>query len=229
MHKTTFSTLLAASTLLTVSAISTQAEAVDGLSANVSVANSYIWRGISQSDGEAAVSGGLDYAADSGFYVGTWTSNVDFGDETNYELDFYMGFGGELGNGFTYGAGYIYYAYPDAGYNGIDADYDFSEVFGSLGYGAFSVTAYFGVHNGDDAKWNDGAMYLSGDAEFEVADGLALSLHLGSYTYDDSSADYLDYSVTLSKSNFSFGLVATDIDGNDDIKALISYTVDIDL
>ena len=41
------------------------------VSANVSIASDYIWRGMTQSDG-IAVSGGFDYAADSGFYAGIW-------------------------------------------------------------------------------------------------------------------------------------------------------------
>ena len=41
------------------------------VSANVSIASDYIWRGMTQTDG-IAVSGGFDYAADSGFYAGIW-------------------------------------------------------------------------------------------------------------------------------------------------------------
>ena len=51
------------------------------VSANVSIASDYIWRGMTQTDG-IAVSGGFDYAADSGFYAGIWGSNVNFNDST---------------------------------------------------------------------------------------------------------------------------------------------------
>ena len=103
------STLIASSAL-----VSTSASAVEGLSANVGLTSNYLWRGVSQTDDGAAISGGIDYAADSGFYVGTWASNVDFGDDASYELDFYAGFSGELPDGFGYDVGYIYYAYPDS-------------------------------------------------------------------------------------------------------------------
>ena len=49
------------------------------VSANVSFASDYIWRGMTQSDGPA-VQGGFDYASEGGFYAGT---AVDI----NYDLD----------------------------------------------------------------------------------------------------------------------------------------------
>ena len=72
-------------------------------SANVGVTNNYLWRGLTQSINEPAVQGGIDYASDSGFYVGTWASNVsyDSDDAYSYEHDVYFGWGGESG-GITY-------------------------------------------------------------------------------------------------------------------------------
>ncbi len=40
----------------------------DEWTANFAASNNYIWRGLTQSINEAAISGGIDYAADSGFY-----------------------------------------------------------------------------------------------------------------------------------------------------------------
>ena len=84
------------------------------VSSNVSASSNYLFRGVTQTDGAAAVQGGLDYEHASGFYAGGWGSNVDFGDGTSYELDLYAGFSGsveELG----YDVGYIYWVY---GFNG---------------------------------------------------------------------------------------------------------------
>ncbi|MBS0329933.1 MAG: hypothetical protein JSR30_08780, partial [Proteobacteria bacterium] len=38
------------------------------LSANVSLTSNYVFRGISQTGGEPAIQGGLDYSHSSGFY-----------------------------------------------------------------------------------------------------------------------------------------------------------------
>ena len=80
------------------------------LSANVAMTTDYIWRGISQTDNGPAIQGGIDYAHSSGFYLGTWASNVDFGtgDDSNIEIDVYGGYGNEVG-GLSYDVGIIHY------------------------------------------------------------------------------------------------------------------------
>ncbi|MBP53259.1 MAG: hypothetical protein CMG88_01690, partial [Marinobacter sp.] len=40
------------------------------VSSNVSASSNYLFRGVTQTDGAAAVQGGLDYEHASGFYVG---------------------------------------------------------------------------------------------------------------------------------------------------------------
>ena len=48
---------------------------------NLGVTSDYVFRGITQTDFDPALQGGLDYAfGDSGWYVGAWASNVDFAD-----------------------------------------------------------------------------------------------------------------------------------------------------
>ena len=220
-----------ASALISSTFVSTQASAVEGLSANVGLSSNYLWRGVTQTDDAAAISGGIDYASETGFYAGTWASNVDFGDDASYELDFYFGFGGDLGDsGVGYDVGYIYYAYPDSAESDSDNEYDFGEVYGSLSYSYFSVSASYGVNNDDGAEWADSALYISGDAAFEIADGLELGLHVGNYSFDDDydDGDYTDYGVSLSKNGFTFAVSDTDMD-NDDIKFVVSYSIDIDL
>jgi uncharacterized protein (TIGR02001 family) len=218
------SSLLATTTFTSISA-----SAVEGLSANVAATSNYLWRGVTQTDDAAAISGGIDYADDSGFYAGTWVSNVDFGDDASYELDFYLGFSGEISEDVGFDVGYIYYAYPDSAETDSSNEYNFGEIYGSLSYSYFSVTANYGVNNDDGAEFADSSLYLSGDAEFEVADGLTLALHVGSYDFDkDNGEDYVDYSASLSKDGFTFGISDTDMD-NDDLKVFVSYSIDIDL
>lgn len=49
-------------------------------SANVAIATDYTFRGISQTSGDPAIQGGIDWASDL-LYVGTWASSVDFNDD----------------------------------------------------------------------------------------------------------------------------------------------------
>ena len=80
------------------------------VSANVAFASDYIWRGMTQSDGPA-MSGGFDYSSDGGFYAGIWGSNVNFNDGAGSELDYYFGYGFEMG-GLGVDLGYVAFDYP---------------------------------------------------------------------------------------------------------------------
>ena len=73
---TTAGFMFAAATLGSTAAVPGVASA-QALTANVSLVSDYRFRGVSQSFRRPAVQGGVDWAHDSGFYVGTWASTVD--------------------------------------------------------------------------------------------------------------------------------------------------------
>ena len=50
------------------------------VSSTITVASDYDFRGITQTARDPALQASLDWAAESGLYVGAWASNVDFGD-----------------------------------------------------------------------------------------------------------------------------------------------------
>ena len=177
---------------------------------NVAVTNNYIWRGVTQTNDQAAVQGGLDYSSNIGIYAGTWLSNVDFsgteqvsntdGDAVNvansdkgYEIDLYGGYAGEIGD-FGYDLGLIYYAYP------TQEDLDFLELFVSGGYGPFGVGGYFTVSKDGTDKEND--YYVVGNADFELdfLKGIGVGFEVGYYNFDDSaSKDYTHFGFNVSK------------------------------
>ena len=97
---------IAISTLVLMGATSTAAYAE--VTANAAATSNYLWRGQEQTGGDAAISGGIDYANESGFYAGTWASNASWADEMTYELDLYAGFGGDINENMSYDVGYIY-------------------------------------------------------------------------------------------------------------------------
>ena len=59
---------------------------------NIGFKTDYLFRGISQTRRNPAVQGGFDFSTKSGYYLGTWASNVDFGNTANTEFDLYGGF-----------------------------------------------------------------------------------------------------------------------------------------
>lgn len=219
--KNTLIKIALASTLLSSSVFSVNA-AADSLSANVGATSNYLWRGLEQTNGKSAVSGGIDYSADSGFYVGTWASNADWAEGMTYELDFYAGFGGAISDSVSYDVGFIYYAYPDE----TTGDADFSEVYLNLSFNALTVGAAV-LTSGEGADAGD-TLYLSADYAFALANEAELAFHVGSYTGDWLAEDTIDYGVSISKSGFTLGASKTDLDG-DDMKVYVAYSVDIDL
>ncbi|NQY34588.1 MAG: hypothetical protein HRT37_06405 [Alteromonadaceae bacterium] len=202
--------------------VSTQTMAVEGLSANVGVTNNYLWRGVTQTSNAAAVSGGIDYEDKSGFYAGAWTSNADWAPNMSYELDLYGGFSSELSNGIGYDVGFIYYNYDN------NANSDFSEVYVNVSY-EFLTFGYATLIDSDAGGEFSDDTYITADAEFELTSDIALSLHIGTYNFS-AGGDYVEYSINISKDNFTFSLGDTDIDGADgDVNFIVSYSVDFDL
>lgn len=216
----------------------------DDLSANVTVTNNYIWRGLTQTENGAAVQGGIDWTRDSGFYAGIWVSNVSYApaDAFNYENDLYAGFTGGSEK-FSWDVGYLYYNYDS------NAEFDFGELYGSVSFAGVSLSANVLANTeadeGVDQDFGFGqAVYLAADYGFEIAGGLELGLHIGWHDGDFSEAfngvdgDYFDYNVSLSRSGFAFMITDTNAKGasaevagldNDEVKFVVSYTVDFDL
>lgn len=81
---------------------------------NVGAQSDYVFRGISQTDERPSGFAGVDVGYGSQWYLGAWTSNVDFspsGDtRTSQEIDLYGGWRPTVA-GITLDLGYIYYGY----------------------------------------------------------------------------------------------------------------------
>ncbi|MEG3175920.1 TorF family putative porin [Sphingomonas sp. RB3P16] len=141
-----YSTIAAA--LLTVIATPAFADETDPpppvvLAGSVAIVNDYRFRGVSQSDNEFAIQGGISATHKSGLYVGTWASNLSgwgtFGG-ANMELDLYGGYKRSLGGGTAVDVGLTWYMYP----GGADLT-DFGEGYAKLSTTLGPVSALAGV------------------------------------------------------------------------------------
>jgi len=121
--------LVAATTCLL--ALSTGAAA--DVSSTVKLASDYTFNGVSQTSNDPALQVSLDYSANSGFYAGTWASNIDFGaaDDTNVEWDAYVGQYFQLNEKVSIDTGIAYYTYH--GDTASDT-YNYPEAYAKLGY-----------------------------------------------------------------------------------------------
>ena len=164
---------------------------------NVALSSDYIWRGMTQTAEEPALSGGFDIAGESGLYFGTWASNVEFGDGAALELDWYAGYANELDNGFSYDIGYLAYTYP-----GEDS-LDFEEIYVGFGYSYFGYTFSSGQDSAPD------------NSEISVALGeTGLGLTYGDY---DEYGEYtiISYDLPVAIAGLGVSLAWTDFSAED--------------
>jgi len=99
--------------MVTSGLLAVSANVAADVSSTVNIASDYTFNGVSQTDNSPALQASLDYAAESGFYLGTWASNVDFGsaEDTNIEWDAYAGQYIQLNNSAGLDVGIAYYTY----------------------------------------------------------------------------------------------------------------------
>ena len=156
-------------TLATVAALTLiSGSASAGFSGTISLTSDYDYRGFSQTAGDFAIQGSLDYGHDSGFYASAWGSSLDWGrdSDADIEIDYTVGFSREFGDsGISWDAGYLAYTYP-----GLSSA-NFGEIYGGLSKGPFSVKVswssdFAGV--GESAWYVDGAYSHAWDNGFSV-------------------------------------------------------------
>lgn len=202
------------------------AEPENTLAWNIGAVSDYRVRGIAQTSFKPALQGGLDYTHKSGFYVGSFASNVrwlkDLNGATkgNVEVDFYGGLRGTPVEDWSYDVGMIRYEYVgnnsgDAGTPGagLFTNASTTEAYINVGFKMFNLkyNRSFGDFLGNPSS--SGSQYFDLNATFPVAEGLNLTPHVGRQKIPHQGAtgnagDYTDWSLSLAK-DFGNGFVAT--------------------
>jgi uncharacterized protein (TIGR02001 family) len=217
--------IIAASLLVSASTMGTNVVLAESpLTANVGVTSNYMWRGVSQTSEGAAISGGIDYAHASGFYMGTWVSNQNWTSTTvaNYEHDIYAGYGFDAGP-VGLDIGYIKYMYPVG--TGTD---DFDEFYVNASFDMFSAGIALTTSKESGTLEDDTYIYVG--AEFEVKKGLTLGITYGDYDFEAAGSDYSHMQVSLSKDDFTFAFDNADLAGDaGDPRFTVSWSHSIDL
>ncbi|MDA8129194.1 MAG: TorF family putative porin [Betaproteobacteria bacterium] len=177
------------------------------LTANIGLTSNYVFRGISQTAGDPAIQGGFDYAHSSGFYLGTWGSNVSWltgfqrYTSGSMELDLYGGYRKTIGD-FSYDLGAIRYMYPGSKNGGGLPGAWTSEAYVAAGWKWFTAKysyalsdSVFGV--GPNAN---GSYYFDLSGNLPVGDtGLSLGAHWGTFHFKNvSAANYDDWKIGAS-------------------------------
>jgi uncharacterized protein (TIGR02001 family) len=193
------------------------------------ITNDYDFRGFTQSDENFAAQLGATYAFDSGFYVGAWGSNVDYGD-TGIEVDYFAGYAGST-ESFGYDFGANFYTY--SGYDNA-SDGNTLEFYAGISKDWLSGKLWFSDDLGGSGE---SSFYVEGNAGYPLAavEGLSLIGHVG-YGFGDAfdgvvyAEEVLDYAAGLGYSYNNFNLavkyVDTDVSGSDGrVVATLSTTL----
>lgn len=188
------------------------APAASPVTFNLSLASNYKFRGQDQNQTKTksfkpALQGGVDYACDSGFYVGNWNSTIDWtkytssGADSSVEVDIYGGYKFKAGP-LDMDVGALAYIYPGASVANT------TEVYVGATYGIvtakYSSTVskgYFGFGvDGGFAGKGRGTGYLNVSLAQEVMPKLTFKAALGktmmtNETRATGAESFMDFSV----------------------------------
>jgi uncharacterized protein (TIGR02001 family) len=208
------------------------------LTGSTTLISDYRFRGVTQTNGDAALQTTLNLNTRPGFYVGTFISTIDGSGKTpaltgygDAEVDIYGGFTKTLSNGIGTDVGLLYYYYP-GGRDGQNTD--FFEPYASISYtigpvgtklgaayawGGQKGLAGFDVHGG-----NDDNIYVYGEASAAIpTTPVTLKGHLG---YSKGSLGSLNIPDSNDNSYFDWSVTAEAVGGP--FKVGVSY-VDTDI
>jgi uncharacterized protein (TIGR02001 family) len=195
------------------------------LSFNVGVVTDYVFRGISQSQHKPALQAGVDYAHESGLYVGAWGSTIEWVDrsditykkDNNFEVDLYGGYKGAIGD-FTYDLGLIRYFYPgkyqaNSANNLAAVGPDTTEAYLAVGWKIVSLkysealTSFIGWGDTQNLK-SKGSNYTDLTVTYPIDETLNVIAHVGRQNVTNNSVlgNYTDYKLGVTK-DVGFGVV----------------------
>ncbi|HYC34788.1 MAG TPA: TorF family putative porin [Usitatibacter sp.] len=188
----------------------------------VALYSEYEYRGLAQTSEKPALQGTFDYAHASGFYVGTFITNIswlkDTGEVLNREIDgriewdIYAGYKWGFADGWTLDVGYLRYQYP--GSNEVPALFskpNTDEVYAGLSYGPATLKYSYGLSDIFGVPGSKGSDYLELTVNQPIMDKLTLNGLIGHQRYkgrqQDGNFDNSDFSYTVWKlgATYDFG------------------------
>ena len=179
------------------------------VSGNIAIQSDYVWRGLTQNEGDVSFQGGFDFEDESGFYAGVWGANVNFGGAST-EGDLYIGFGNEI-EGFEYDVGIIEYTYHGSS---VASDNNFTEYYVSGGFAGFGLSYAFGDEFGDNVEVSYG---------FDI-EGISIGAAYGDY---EDSHEYWTVGVSGEIEGIGWDISYWDVDMDDgsNLDSSIVFTI----
>ncbi|CCQ12546.1 FIG023769: Choline transport related protein [Pseudoalteromonas luteoviolacea B = ATCC 29581] len=98
---------------------------------DLKLVSNYLFNGVSQTDKNPALQPNLNYDVGNGFYMGLWSSNVDYGENIWLEFDGYLGYYHTFDTGITLDTALNQYTYHGSS---AASELNFQEVYVKFSY-----------------------------------------------------------------------------------------------
>jgi uncharacterized protein (TIGR02001 family) len=209
------------------------ADSPHAFTGKVGVYSEYEYRGISQTSERPALQLNLDYAHASGFYLGTFLTNIKwlkdaadvggFSTKAKLEWDIYAGFKKEVAPGLLLDVGYLRYEYPQSGEFHPKPNTD--EVYAGITWSVLNVKYSHAFSDTFGFANSKGSSYIEGNLAYPLMEGkLTLTGHVGHQKYRNNE----DFSYTVWKAGAVYDLgggwnVGGYVKGTDAESALYTY------
>ncbi len=197
---------------------------------NFGIYSQYVFRGLTQTDRKPAFQGGFDVAHTSGFYAGTWGSNISWLHDAgvvarggSLEWDFYGGYKYAIDENRGLDAGVLYYYYPGSYQRGVTKQ-DTTELYIAGSWKWMSLKYSHTVSNTFGVPDSRNSGYLDLSANYPITESLTLNTHVGRQEYKGgngfSNGDTLNYTdwklgLTWVVNGWNLGAYYTDTDAKD--------------
>jgi uncharacterized protein (TIGR02001 family) len=172
--------IAASATCLGLLAVGASAHAAD-VSGNAALTTDYIFRGISQTQGDPAAQFGVKIAAANGLYGNVWASTVEFPGDTgaSTELDTIVGWSGKLADDWALDVNATHFGYPSA-----RADLAYTELIGTL---TWRDNYWLMVGYSSDVFATDATgVYTQLGARFPIGERFRIEAAIARYDLDDA-------------------------------------------
>ena len=174
----------------------------------------YEYRGISQTSEKPAVQLNLDYTHPSGFYLGTFLSNIKwlkdtaevngFNTSAGVEWDIYGGYKYEFVKDWTLDVGYLRYEYPSS--SDFNPKPNTDEVYVGVSTGPWAAKYSYSINNTFGVPDSKGSDYIEVDYNQPitmVSDKLTFNGVVGHQRYNHNES--LSYTVWKAGATWDFG------------------------
>ncbi|MBL4940541.1 MAG: hypothetical protein JKY81_02625 [Colwellia sp.] len=190
-------------------------------SGNITLANDYLFNGISQTQGDMAAQAGITWSADNGVYLGSWVSNVDFDQQASFELDGYIGYYLTLSKSVSVDFGISQYTYHGSS---TSSDLNFPETYlkwqlDNSQINFWYTWDYFGTGARHFIMMATHRIKISEHFSITVSIDKSRSLDQGQWLWQPEDKDYLHGQISghyqFQQFDLSVALHGTDLDSSD--------------